>query len=106
MASRLRKKTKGWGARVRFGELLGRDEWIHLDLPHDQEAVALDRLARLGVMARRLAELGKHIEARAFLEAAGAQRSERGFAAIETRGAEEMVPESAPQTTPMTFRQG
>lgn len=104
MASRLRKKSKGWGARVRFGEKLGRDEWIALDLSHDEEPQARDRLARLQVMAKRLSECGKHAEARVILEEAGATRHERGFRAIETM-VEQMLPEAVAQRTPKTFRQ-
>lgn len=104
MASRLRKKTKGWGARVRFGERMARDEWIALDLPHDQEPLAEDRLARLQVMGKRMSDLGKHAEARLILEEAGATRHERGFRAIESM-VEEMSPERVAQRTPRTFRQ-
>lgn len=104
MASRLRKKTHGWGARVRFGEQLGRDEWIALDVPHDEEPQAKDRLARLQVMAKRLAELGKHAEARAILEEAGATSHERGFRAIEVM-VSEMSPASLAQKAVKTFRQ-
>lgn len=104
MASRLRKKSEGWGGRVRFGEQLARDEWIHIDLPHDKEPLARDRLHRLQVMGKRLAELGKHAEARTILEEAGATRNERGFAAIE-KMVEEMSPERAPQRARKTFRQ-
>lgn len=103
MSKRLRKKTQGWGGRVRFGEQLARDEWIHIDVPHDQEPTATDRLARLQAMAKRLSELGKHAEARAYLEEAGATRNERGFTAIE-RMVEEMAPERTAQRTPKTFR--
>lgn len=108
MASRLRRKAQGWGARIRFGEKLGRDEWIALDVPHDQEPLAAERLARLQAMAKRLSELGKHVEARLILEEAAASRHERGFRAIESM-VEEMVEETAPgalaRPAPLTFRQ-
>lgn len=104
MPARLRKKAQGWGARIRFGEDLLRDEWFHIDLPHDQEAQAIDRLGRLQAMAKRLSEIGKHAEARGVLEEAGATRSERGFHALEQFVAE-MAPELKPQRTPKTFRQ-
>jgi len=105
MPARLRKKASGgWGARIRFGEGLLRDEWFHIDLPHDQEAQAIDRLGRLQAMAKRLSEIGKHAEARGVLEEAGATRGERGFHAIEQLVAE-MAPELKPQRAPKTFRQ-
>jgi integrase len=104
VAGRLRKKAAGWGARIRFGEKLARDEWIALDIPHDQEPLAHDRLARLQVMARRLAEIGQHDDARAYLEEAGKTRHEGGFRAIE-KMVEEMTPGSLVRRAPMTFRQ-
>lgn len=104
MGTRLRQKKQGWGARVRFGEDLGRDEWIALDLPHDQEPLARDRLHRLQVMGKRLSLIGKHAEARLILEEAGATASERGFRAIEQM-VEKMSPERTAQPTPKTFRQ-
>lgn len=106
MSKRLRQKKEGWGARIRFGEGLARDEWIHLDLPNgdEQELLAQDRLTRLQAMGKRLSDLGKHAEARPILEEAGATRHERGFAAIEKMVAE-MSPERVPQRAPKTFRQ-
>lgn len=103
MASRLRKKAEGWGGRIRFGENLSRDEWISLDVPHDQEPQAKDRLARLQAMAKRLSELGKHAEARAWLEEAGATRAERGFRAVEAM-VEALTPDAVAQRAPKTFR--
>jgi integrase len=104
MASRLRKKAQGWGARIRFGEKLARDEWIHLDVPHEEELLARDRLVRLQVMAKRLADIGQHDDARAYLEEAGKTRHERGFRAIEVM-VEEMAPPSLALGPPKTFRQ-
>jgi len=103
MASRLRKKAEGWGGRIRFGENLGRDEWIALDVPHDQEPQAKDRLARLQAMAKRLSEVGKHAEARVILEEAGATRAERGFRALEAM-VEALSPEPAARKKVVTFR--
>ena len=103
MTKRLRKKKEGWGARIRFGEGMARDEWVALDIPHGQEPTAQDRLARLQVMAKRLSDLGKHAEVRLILEEAGATRHERGFSAIEQMVAE-MSPERVPQRRPKTFR--
>ncbi|HEU4580899.1 MAG TPA: site-specific integrase [Polyangiaceae bacterium] len=105
MSKRLRQKKEGWGARIRFGEGLARDEWIHLDLPNgdEHEPLAQDRLARLQAMGKRLSDLGKHAEARPILEEAGATRHERGFAAIEKMVAE-MAAERVPQRAPKTFR--
>lgn len=103
MPSRLRKKQAGWGARIRFGENLARDEWIALDVPHDDEPRAADRLARLQALAKRMSEIGKHAEARKVLEEAGATRAERGFAAIELMVAE-WSPELTVKRAPHTFR--
>lgn len=104
MGTRLRQKKQGWGARVRFGEDLGRDEWIALDLPHDQEPLARDRLHRLQVMGKRLSLIGKHAEARLILEEAGATASERGFRAIEQM-VTEMSPDVVFRRAPKTFRE-
>lgn len=104
MASRLRKKAAGWGARIRFGEKLARDEWIALDVPHDQEAVAQDRLGRLQAMAKLLSVVGSHDNARDYLEEAGASRHEGGFRAIEKMVAD-LAPHSLARPEPVTFRQ-
>jgi len=103
MASRLRKKQTGWGARVRFGENLARDEWIPLDVPHDDEPRARDRLARLQALAKRMSAIGQHVAARKVLEEAGATRHERGFHAIEQMVAE-MSPELQAPRQRQTFR--
>jgi len=103
MASRIRIKKNGFGVRIRFGEKLARDEWFHLDLPPEQEAQARDRLARMQAMARRLAEVGEHAEARAYLEEAAKSLHERGFRAIE-KMVEGLSPAVEPKRAPVTFR--
>lgn len=101
MSSRLRKKAEGWGVKLRFGE--GRDEWFALDVPHSQEGVAKDRLARLQAMGKLLTQLGKFAEVRLILEEAAATRTERGFRAVEAM-VEGMSPATTEQRAPKTFR--
>ena len=104
MTSRLRiKKTGklGFGVKLRFGEKLSRDEWFHLDLPHEQEEQAEDRLKRLQRMAKLLADVGEY--RRIYLEEAAASATERAFRAAE-KMVEELSPVAAPETEVQTFR--
>ena len=104
MNSRIRKKTTGklgFGVKLRFGEGLARDEWFHLDLPHEQEEQAEDRLKRLQRMAKLLADAGDY--RRLYLEEAAATPTERGFRAAE-KMVEELSPVAEPQKAATTFR--
>lgn len=90
--ARFRRKAQGFGVRIRYAE--GRDDWFHLEVEHDNEALARDRHRRLQRMANLMRASGRHAEARVTLEEAAAGRNERAFRAVEVM-IEGFAPEQA-----------
>lgn len=98
--ARIRRKGSTWTVRLRYGE--GQDSWFDLNVDGGAHDVAEDRRKRLQRMANRLKAVGKSAVSREILEAAAAERTEKGFRHIEVE-VEGFTPGAV--DGPQTFRQ-